>query len=604
MQGNGEQKGGLKDRIRTWCLKKKKEKRLKQLQKLEHKEKERQLKIKNSQVFSKQNSQTQSQKKSFFMIFVGFFAALFESPTKKREKREIKKFEKKGDDAPAALLSLKADVKNYTDSFNRCLDLLGKEVDTVMKVEEFDRIQSLLDDFEERYKQVVEKYEVIKDRHHIREEETMLGLTKSKEVLVDEGMPEEARQSILASTAFITARLEEAKEKLQQVKIELEVKEKEWNIEPPVEEKEEKKVIATIHTGDETIEITEKPFHKKASIARPKPAIDFLKSQNEIMKKYEERIDEIHRFSFEEKNIAVLEDYVKELDEMHQTLDQSLTAYKQNQEKYNIHSLIAFEDVRSFDRYRLTVSDVKIREILRHTTGEKENVESCIKEQKQNQEKKQKKEELVKQEVPKEEVKIDQVTLNTEEIEQAMEKIKNILLEQEQTLHDFHITLSKSSIRVRKENHFSRFKHLLSSFTSMSFGIISVLTFQNPLMKILTGGIALNGTVKNLRRAILPDTKVEMLNTEQILKSIKTKQNCIEHTIDVYSSTLTEIEWLKEDFEHEFKAYESIHAKEYQEIMEQIEKLKQTAEKELTVAENMKENAKGEKQKVLTLSKK
>ena len=96
MQGNGEQKGGLKDRIRTWCLKKKKEKRLKQLQKLEHKEKERQLKIKNSQVFSKQNSQTQSQKKSFFMIFVGFFAALFESPTKKREKREIKKYEKKG----------------------------------------------------------------------------------------------------------------------------------------------------------------------------------------------------------------------------------------------------------------------------------------------------------------------------------------------------------------------------------------------------------------------------------------------------------------------------------------------------------------------------
>ena len=95
-----------------------------------------------------------------------------------------------------------------------------------------------------------------------------------------------------------------------------------------------------------------------------------------------------------------------------------------------------------------------------------------------------------------------------------------------------------------------------------------------------------------------------MLNTEQILKSIKTKQDCIDHTIDVYSSTLTEIEWLKEDFEHEFKAYESIHANEYQSIMNQIETLKQTVEKELTVAENMKANTKEEKQKVLTLSKK
>ena len=90
----------------------------------------------------------------------------------------------------------------------------------------------------------------------------------------------------------------------------------------------------------------------------------------------------------------------------------------------------------------------------------------------------------------------------------------------------------------------------------------------------------------------------------KILKSIKTKQDCIEHTIDVYSSTLTEIEWLKEDFEHEFKAYESIHADMYQSMMNQIEKLKQTVEKELTVAENMKANTKEEKQKVLILNKK
>lgn len=605
MQGNGEQKGGLKDRLRTWRIKKKKEKRQKQLKKQEQKEKERQLKIKNSQVFSNQTGRTQSEKKNFLMICVGFFAALFESPTKKSEKREIKRFAKNKEDAPVALLSLKRDIKNYTDSLNQCLSLLGKEIDTVMDVQEFDRIQSLLDEFEEGYKQVLEKYEMIKDRHRIREEETVLGLTKSKEVILDDSMSEEAKQSILASTAFITARLEEIQEKLTQVKTELEVKEKEWNIEPPVEEKEEKKVIATIHTGDETIEITEKPFHKKASIARPQPAIDFLKKQNEMMKEYEERIDSIHRISPDEVDLETLEAYLKELTDMNHTLDQSLSSYKQNQEKYNIHSLIAFEDVRSFDRYRLTVSDVKIREILRHTTGEKETIETYIKDKKQKLEKQQEKEEFVKQEVPKkEEVKMNQVTLQTEEIEQAMNEIKKIISEQEQTLQDFHTTLSKSSIRVRKESHFSRFKHLMSSFTSMAFGVIGVFAFNNPLMKILTGGIALNGTVKNLRRAIRPETIVEMLNTEQILKSIKTKQDCIDHTIDVYSSTLTEIEWLKEDFEHEFKAYESIHANEYQSIMNQIETLKQTVEKELTVAENMKANTKEEKQKVLTLSKK
>ena len=42
----------------------------------------------------------------------------------------------------------------------------------------------------------------------------------------------------------------------------------------------------------------------------------------------------------------------------------------------------------------------------------------------------------------------------------------------------------------------------------------------------------------------------------------------------------------------------------YQSMMNQIEKLKQTVEKELTVAENMKANTKEEKQKVLTLNKK
>ena len=188
--------------------------------KQEQKEKERQLKIKNSQVYSNQTGRTQSEKKNFLMICVGFFAALFESPAKKSEKREIKRFAKNKEDAPVALLSLKRDIKNYTDSLNQCLSLLGKEIDTVMDAQEFDRIQSLLDEFEEGYKQVLEKYEMIKDRHRIREEETVLGLTKSKEVILDDSMSEEAKQSILASTAFITARLEEIQEKFGYIPLE------------------------------------------------------------------------------------------------------------------------------------------------------------------------------------------------------------------------------------------------------------------------------------------------------------------------------------------------------------------------------------------------
>ena len=136
----------------------------------------------------------------------------------------------------------------------------------------------------------------------------------------------------------------------------------------------------------------------------------------------------------------------------------------------------------------------------------------------------------------------------------------------------------------------------------MSFGVVGVVTFQNPLMKVLTGGIAFNSTVKNLRRALRPEMTVEMMDVSKILKNIKTRQDCIEQTIDVYSSTLTEIEWLKEDFEKEFKAYESIHQIEYQKMMNQIEQLKELAEKELVVADNMKEKTKQDKQKVLKMS--
>ena len=61
---------------------------------------------------------------------------------------------------------------------------------------------------------------------------------------------------------------------------------------------------------------------------------------------------------------------------------------------------------------------------------------------------------------------------------------------------------------------------------------------------------------------------------------------------------------MKEDFEQEFKAYESIHKAEYQTIMNDINELKDMAEKELKVAEKMKEKTKKEKQKLLTLNKK
>lgn len=603
MQGNGEQKGSLKDRLKAWRLKKQKEKRQKELKKQDQKQKERQLKIKNSQVFSKQTVSRQTKHQTFFMICIGFFAALFEAPSKRREKKEIKKFEKSGEEAPTALITLKTDVQNYTDSLEKCLDLLGKEIDTVVEIKEFNDIQSKINDYDEGLEQVKEKYEMIKDRHHIHEEESMLGLTKSKEVIVEDSMSMEARQSILATTSFITARLEKIEEKLKQIKTELEVKEKEWNVESTLEKKEEEKqVVATIHAGNETIEITEKPFHKKASIARPQPAVDFLKSQNEMMEKYEERIEEIHRASFQETKIDVLEQYLKELNDMNKNLSKSLTDYKGNQEKYNIHSLIAFEDIRLFDRYRLTVSDVKIREILRHTTGEKENIESCMKEEKEKLQVNESKKEIVDKQINVKNEKKTEEKISTEKIDEAIEEIQKILVEQENTLHDFHNTLSKCSIRVRKENHFSRFKHFLSSFVSMSFGVVGVVTFQNPLMKVLTGGIAFNSTVKNLRRALRPEMTVEMMDVSKILKNIKTRQDCIEQTIDVYSSTLTEIEWLKEDFEKEFKAYESIHQIEYQKMMNQIEQLKELAEKELVVAENMKEKTKQDKQKVLKMS--
>ena len=92
MQGNGEQKGSLKDRLKAWRLKKQKEKRQKELKKQDQKQKERQLKIKNSQVFSKQTVSRQTKHQTFFMICIGFFAALFEAPSKRREKKEIKKF--------------------------------------------------------------------------------------------------------------------------------------------------------------------------------------------------------------------------------------------------------------------------------------------------------------------------------------------------------------------------------------------------------------------------------------------------------------------------------------------------------------------------------
>ena len=604
MQGNGEQKGGLKDRKISWRIRKKKEKLQKQLKKQEQKEKERQLKIKNSQVFSNQTGRVKQKTESAFLVVFLLIGSLFSSPAKKKEKHDIKRFEKNKEEAPAALLYLKQDVKDYTESLDRYLNTIGRQIDLATEQKEIEEIKTRLDEIEDRFTQTKEKYEIIKQRHHIEEKESMLGLTKTKEVHV-EGLSLEARQSVLASTAFITASLENSSEKIKQARTELEVKAKEFHIEPE-EVLEENKVVATIHAGKEKIEITEKPFQKKNVIARPQEAVTFLKEKNKMMSQYEERIEAIHRASFDETHIEVLESYLKELIKMNEDLNQTLSEYKEKQEKYNIHGLIAFEDIRSFDRYRLTVSDVKIREILRHTTGEKENIEDCIKEQKEKMEKKESKEQEVKKEIEQQEEKEvdDAELLSTEEMENSIEKIRALLKKQEEVLSDFHTTLQKSSVRVRKESHFGRFRHLLSSFASMAFGTVGTLLFRNPLMKTLVAGFALNHTIKNLRRAVRPEMQVEVFDIEPILKQIKTRQDCIDKTIDIYSSTLTEIEWMKEDFEQEFKAYESIHKAEYQTIMNDINELKDVAEKELKVAEKMKEKTKKEKQKVLTLNKK
>ena len=88
MQGNGEQKGGLKDRKISWRIRKKKEKLQKQLKKQEQKEKERQLKIKNSQVFSNQTGRVKQKTESAFLVVFLLIGSLFSSPAKKKEKQK------------------------------------------------------------------------------------------------------------------------------------------------------------------------------------------------------------------------------------------------------------------------------------------------------------------------------------------------------------------------------------------------------------------------------------------------------------------------------------------------------------------------------------
>lgn len=613
MQGNGEQKGGLKNRIKTWFLIRKKKKRKKKLEKQEKLEKERQLKIKNSQVFSNQNIKTYSKKETFARVSLGFFLALFEPHTIKKEEREKNRFLKQGLETPAAFIEFKIDTKKYTESLGKSLELVQKEIDTMTTLEEKDRIKQMLLEKQEGLEQVKGKYDKVKEKHQLKEKTTLLGLSKSREVIVDGKYDNVSKQSLLASTAFITGALETSEEKLNQVMKEFEVKEIELDEKFGKNEMLNHRktlnsgtVVATIHTNtNEKIDLKgNQPISKKHGIGREKEAVEFLKKQTKKMKKNEARIDEIDSLILKEENLEVLNGYLKELDTMYETLNASLLDYKKCQEKYGMRHLVAFEDIRNLDSYRLCASDLKIREIMRHTNLGKGHVEDRIKYVKANEEEIEKKklEEKEKEEQQKkQESVVEKEPAQLKEMQQAAANMKKLLEEQINYLNNFHGTLQKSSKRVRKENHFRRLKGMIGGFLSMAVGAFATIQFKNPVMKFLTAGFALNSTVKNLRKAIHPEVNVEMIPFEEILQGLESQSDALEKAIDLYHSTLTEIEWLQNEFEQEFKAYEFIFPEEYQKAKYEIDGLRSYAKGNLKELEKEKQMTKQEKQKVLTL---
>ena len=501
------QKGSLKDRIRSWNIFLRYKLKLKKQRRWQEKQRRRNIQLNSS-------GRYYSKPKVFYMTVLGLFAGLFEKKNNYDKKVTVEK----------QIFIIKNKVEN---------NIVTRDDLVVLKKIEKEIINL------ESNKKITEK--------NVNNYQVMIDEIKA---IVSEKMED----GILPASLIINTDIKEiikplVIEKKKESNYEFDEENKKEVIKPYLEDSK-KATFKSIESLDDKKEVAELLIvkSKKGTYENDNDEVNIqynpisqVKVLNSDLKKCDKELKQLGSKIRNESNYNNLYEYEFQLKQLKIRLDNLLNKHS------NLKTLPEFQLIKDniyiteIDIYNLRNNDKGIKQTIVLCGQLLDNIEIKKQELFNIDKSKDIKKDISKNKAEKKETE-DKSTKENEKEEKSKYAILEVMIasriisdninKEKKKIEKFNRSISKLSPKQKRHSIFYYSKNIVSSVINFGLSLFPISFFRNKLLGLVTSGILINNSLRNVRKVLNPNEQIDYLDLEGQLNSVSHQINHILFTCD------------------------------------------------------------------------
>lgn len=577
------QKGGHKDRIKTWKIIYRRRKQEKIMLQNQIREKKRLERKKRKELEMQYRLTMRERSLSWFYLIFGLFFGVLERKAGHPKQKTVVITLESGKNISLSKTDgekIHALEKELLQIEQRVQDVIAvseqssKEKIALLK-EEIDQKKQTIVGISNIYQNTKKEYQTKVDqpKQILNASELAMQDSLTKPIPMD-SMIEKAMSAVSLAETILLKREKSIEEQKQTM-------EKQFSA-------DEKKAITELNMDDQVVK-------KSAGISESIEMIEYIKETTEKLKEKSKKIhflqneifdtqDEI-RFQLKQQELKYLRDDIFKMQLKWNEMDRVYGFYHYGSETkaYELDQFQLLSNPLIFSKMI-----VEIDQVLEKKFKKKE----VIIDKQQTEEKK---------EIQKKGNKLENTDF-LNEIEQADQVIQEQIDSQKKAIETLKFKLQQpSTIKKRSIFHIRTVGNMVFNVTKLITGFFSFSFFKNKAVGLLTGAFLIHNGVRGLKHALQPEAPMQYYDMTQIKHMLKEQADCISYTRHLLEDSSIELIEVKKSFMEKFMDIQE--TVEYKNVMNQILKMESDLNARKLELMNHQENLNMEKSKTKKLEK-
>lgn len=311
----------------------------------------------------------------------------------------------------------------------------------------------------------------------------------------------------------------------------------------------------------------ERHRNQVAGVVEPVEVIDYIKQATKDIKKKAGVIEKLENQLKKEKDPFVFQETKRKLRNVRDEVFQMKLLYNEMDRQYGFYHFDSSSKAYELDQFQLLTSGLVFDGML-------EEIDDTLHFQYKETEESHKK----KKEEKKKEEKRDKLMIGKEkflsELDEADQMVTDQIKQQKNQIAKLRKELSAITVpKKRKIFHLGFIGRAVSNIAQMIAGVFSFSFFKNKAVGLLTGAFFINNGIRGLKKAIKPERHIDYYDMSKIKYMIKEQNDCIYYASELLEDSKSQLSQIKHELVEEFQALRNTI--EYKDMMSQVLEMEQ-----------------------------